>query len=110
MANASQTYKFIEVELAAMRSLAEKLHSDGRKLERLLLSLREDVREVGFKWEDENYAKFLLYFLDRLSGPLSYHDFVQDQAEWLDKAIPEYESLPGDIQASMGEALGRYNL
>ena len=110
MANTTQGYKSLTVDLASMRSLSKRLHEDGNKLEKLLLSLREDVRKVGYDWEDDNYARFLLYFLDRLSRPLSYHDFVQDQAEWLDKAIPDYESLPGDVEARVGKVLSEAGL
>ena len=110
MADSTQGYKLIKVDLAAMRSLSQRLRADGDKLEKLLLSLGEDVRLVGFDWEDDNYARFLLYFLDRYGRPLGYHDFAQDQGEWLDKAIPEYESLSSDVQARIGETLGQFGL
>lgn len=106
----TQGYKLVSVDLAAMRSLSQRLRSDGDKLEKLLLSLQEDVRKVGFDWEDDNYAKFLLYFLDRLDRPLGYHDFAQDQAGWIDEAIPIYESLPGDIEAGVGKLLDEAGL
>jgi hypothetical protein len=104
------SYKTIQVDLAAMGSLSRRLRDDGDKLKTLMNSLVEDVRKVGYEWEDDNYCHFLLYFLDRADWVLHYDEFVQDQANWLDKAIPEYAALPDDILSRTGTFLGRVGL
>lgn len=103
-------YKLVKVDLNSMRSLSGRLRADGGKLKSLINSMVEDVRKVGFKWEDDNYARFLVYFLDRVERVLVYDEFVQDQADWLDKAMPDYESLPGDVEARIGAILSSCGL
>ena len=98
-------YKSISVDLASMRELSKRLRSDGEKLRSLMEKMTDDICQLGYKWEDDNYARFVLYYLDR-EGPVRYYrDFAQNQADWLDRAIPVYESLPGDIVARIDSIL-----
>ena len=110
MLDSVQGYKSIQVDLSAMSSLSRRLRDDGDKLAALMNSMVEDVRKVGYDWEDDNYCRFLLYFLDRIERVLTYDNFVELQADWLDKAIPVYASLPDDILARTGNVLSRVGL
>lgn len=103
-------YERITVDLGAMRKLADKLRSDGDKLASLIAKINEDIRLLGFDWEDQNYAKFMLYYADREMYVRNYDDFAQDQAEWLDKAIKIYESLASDVEAKIGPVLEGFGL
>ena len=110
MAESVGGYKLVKVDLNSMRSLSGRLRADGDKREGRINSRVEDVRKGGVKWEDDNDARFLVYFLDRVERVLVYDEFVQDQADWLDKAIPDYESLPGDVEARIGAILSSCGL
>lgn len=99
MADSSKGYKSITVDLSAMGKLSARLRSDGDKLLALINAMEKSIRDLGYDWEDDNYARFLLFYLDRDSWVRAYDDFVPDQADWIDRAIPIYEALPGDIQS-----------
>ena len=100
-----ENYKRITVDLAAMRKLSARLRSDGDKYLSLINRMEDSIRKLGYDWEDDNYARFLLYYLDRDERVRPYDEFVPDQADWLDKAIPIYESLPGDITSKVAAVL-----
>ena len=110
MAIDKTNYERITVDLGAMRKLSSKLREDGDKLAGYIGEIDENIRQLGFDWEDQNYARFMLYYADRETWVRNYDDFAQDQAEWLDKAIKIYESLASDVEGKIGPVLEGFGL
>lgn len=94
------SYKSISVNMDAMGKLADRLRTDSEKLKVKVDNIEKDLKELGYDWEDDNYAAFVMYFAESHSLIMRCNEFFEDQAEWLDKMVPLYESLPDDLQAA----------